>query len=82
MGYRLMARNDNFLRAFWRARKEQVSLKTGRSFDLGKMSLPQLWMAYLTYRTILLYFGIIVAGACASISFSIACSALLCPLSS
>lgn len=65
-----MARNDNFLRAFWRARKEQVSLKTGRSFDLGKMSLPQLWMAYLTHRTISLYFGIIVAGAYASISFS------------
>ncbi|MBU2654514.1 sterol desaturase family protein [Acidomonas methanolica] len=41
----------------WRNR---ASLRTGRSFDLGKMNLPQLWMAYLTYPTILLYFALIV----------------------
>ncbi|MBO1325827.1 sterol desaturase family protein [Acetobacter sp. TBRC 12305] len=36
------------------------SLKTGRSFDLGKMNLRQLWVAYLTYPTILLYFALIL----------------------
>ncbi|AQS89022.1 fatty acid hydroxylase [Neoasaia chiangmaiensis NBRC 101099] len=44
----------------WRSR---ASLRTGRSFDLGKMDLSQLWMAYLTYPTILAYFGLIVASA-------------------
>ncbi|MCH4021948.1 MAG: sterol desaturase family protein [Acetobacter sp.] len=39
-----------------------ASLRTGRSFDLGKMNLRQLWIAYLTYPTILLYFSLIVAG--------------------
>ncbi|MBB2170099.1 sterol desaturase family protein [Gluconacetobacter aggeris] len=32
-----------------------TNLRTGRSFDLGKMNLRQLWIAYLTYPTILLY---------------------------
>ena len=36
------------------------SLKTGRSFDLGKMNLSQLWVAYLTHSTILLYFALII----------------------
>ncbi|QEO18112.1 sterol desaturase family protein [Acetobacter vaccinii] len=39
-----------------------ASLKTGRSFDLGKMNLQQLWVAYLTYPTILLYFALIAAS--------------------
>ncbi|MBE7728236.1 sterol desaturase family protein [Komagataeibacter sp. FXV3] len=34
------------------------SIRTGRSFDLGKMNLSQLWIAYLTYPTILLYFAL------------------------
>ena len=38
------------------------SLKTGRSFDLGKMNLRQLWVAYLTYPTILLYFALIIVS--------------------
>lgn len=46
--------------ATWR---DRASLRTGRSFDLGKMNLRQLWMAYLTYPTILLYFGLIVICA-------------------
>lgn len=49
-----------FWHVFWASRKNQASLRTGRSFDLGKMSLPALWMAYLTYPTILLYFALIV----------------------
>ncbi|GAB3588961.1 sterol desaturase family protein [Acetobacter peroxydans] len=39
-----------------------ASLKTGRSFDLGKMNLQQLWVAYLTYPTILLYFALIIVS--------------------
>ncbi|GBQ61974.1 fatty acid hydroxylase [Ameyamaea chiangmaiensis NBRC 103196] len=35
------------------------SLRTGRSFDLGKMNLRQLWAAYLTYPTILLYVALV-----------------------
>ncbi|MBS1061561.1 sterol desaturase family protein [Gluconobacter wancherniae] len=50
--------------------KNTSSLRTGRSFDLGKMTLPQLWMAYLTYPTILLYFGLIVASALAALHFA------------
>ena len=46
------------------------SLRTGRSFDLGKMSLPQLWIAYLTYPTILLYFALILAAAFGALHFS------------
>lgn len=38
------------------------SIKTGRSFDLGKMNLHHLWAAYLTYPTILLYFALILAS--------------------
>ncbi|WP_342628710.1 sterol desaturase family protein [Nguyenibacter vanlangensis] len=38
------------------------SLRTGRSFDLGKMDLRQLWIAYLTYPTILLYIALAVAS--------------------
>ncbi|RBM09125.1 sterol desaturase family protein [Novacetimonas cocois] len=34
---------------------KNTSIRTGRSFDLGKMNLRQLWIAYLTYPTILLY---------------------------
>lgn len=64
-----MAQNDSFMRAFWRTWREQHCLKTGRSFDLGKMSLPQLWMAYLTHGTILLYLVIIVCSATASFYF-------------
>lgn len=40
--------------------QNMASLRTGRSFDLGKMSLSQLWVAYLTYPTILLYFALII----------------------
>lgn len=36
------------------------TIRSGRSFDLGKMNLRQLWVAYLTYPTILLYFALIV----------------------
>lgn len=46
------------------------SLRTGRSFDLGKMSLHQLWIAYLTYPTILLYFALIIATAFGALHFS------------
>ncbi|MDE7547450.1 sterol desaturase family protein [Acetobacter fabarum] len=45
------------------------SLKTGRSFDLGKMDLRQLWIAYLTYPTILLYFALAIASAFVSAYF-------------
>ncbi len=45
------------------------SLKTGRSFDLGKMDLRQLWIAYLTYPTILLYFALVIASAFVSAHF-------------
>ncbi|KAB8123202.1 fatty acid hydroxylase family protein [Komagataeibacter medellinensis] len=38
------------------------SIRTGRSFDLGKMNLSQLWIAYLTYPTILLYFALILCS--------------------
>ncbi|MDI2091008.1 sterol desaturase family protein [Commensalibacter oyaizuii] len=37
-------------------------LRSGRSYDLGKMDLKQLWVAYLTHGTILLYFGLIIAS--------------------
>lgn len=36
-------------------------LRSGRSYDLGKMNLKELWVAYLTHGTILLYLGLIVA---------------------
>ncbi|WP_231504023.1 sterol desaturase family protein [Commensalibacter melissae] len=35
-------------------------LRSGRSYDLGKMGLKQLWVAYLTHPTILLYFSLII----------------------
>ena len=38
------------------------SIRTGRSFDLGKMNLRQLWIAYLTYPTIMLYFALAIAS--------------------
>ncbi|QDH14237.1 sterol desaturase family protein [Formicincola oecophyllae] len=44
-------------------------MRKGRSHDLGKMNLPQLWKAYLTYPTILLYFSIIIASAAATFWF-------------
>lgn len=37
-------------------------LRSGRSYDLGKMNLKELWVAYLTHGTILLYFGLIIAS--------------------
>lgn len=40
-------------------------LRSGRSYDLGKMGLKHLWVAYLTHPTILLYFGIILGSAIA-----------------
>jgi len=40
-----------------------AAIRTGRSFDLGKMNLRQLWFAYLTYPTILLYFALVAATA-------------------
>ncbi|MCX2562365.1 sterol desaturase family protein [Acetobacter thailandicus] len=46
-----------------------ASLRTGRSFDLGKMNLRQLWIAYLTYPTILLYFALIIANVAISAHF-------------
>ncbi|GAB6854813.1 hypothetical protein JCM15831A_18370 [Asaia astilbis] len=52
--------SEGFWKAFRNAWKNQGSLRTGRSFDLGKMSLPQLWMAFLTYPTILLYFALLM----------------------
>ncbi|MDI2112980.1 sterol desaturase family protein [Commensalibacter nepenthis] len=36
-------------------------LRSGRSYDLGKMNLKELWVAYLTHGTILLYFSLILA---------------------
>jgi sterol desaturase/sphingolipid hydroxylase (fatty acid hydroxylase superfamily) len=39
-----------------------TNLRTGRSFDLGKMNLGQLWIAYLTYPTILLYVALAAAS--------------------
>ncbi|CAI9122203.1 sterol desaturase family protein [Brytella acorum] len=54
------------LRQMW---NERASLQTGRSFDLGKMDLRQLWMAYLTYPTILFYFALIVICALATFHF-------------
>lgn len=48
------------------------SLKTGRSFDLGKMNLRQLWVAYLTYPTILLYFALVIASAALAAYFLLA----------
>ncbi|MDF7674815.1 sterol desaturase family protein [Acetobacteraceae bacterium ESL0709] len=44
-------------------------LRKGRSYDLGKMNLVQLWAAYLTYPTILLYFALIILSACLSIRY-------------
>lgn len=38
------------------------TIRSGRSFDLGKMNLRQLWIAYLTYPTILLYFALALAS--------------------
>ncbi|MDG6094254.1 sterol desaturase family protein [Acetobacter sp. AN02] len=45
------------------------SIRTGRSFDLGKMNLRQLWIAYLTYPTVLLYFALIIAGTALTVYF-------------
>ncbi|GBQ81337.1 fatty acid hydroxylase [Gluconacetobacter johannae DSM 13595] len=39
-----------------------ANLRTGRSFDLGKMNLQQLWTAYLTYPTILLYIALAIGS--------------------
>ncbi|MBB2202974.1 sterol desaturase family protein [Gluconacetobacter tumulisoli] len=39
-----------------------ANLRTGRSFDLGKMNLRQLWIAYLTYPTIILYIVLAIAS--------------------
>ncbi|QDH17712.1 sterol desaturase family protein [Swingsia samuiensis] len=46
------------------------AIRTGRSFDLGKMSLPQLWFAYLTYPTILFYFALIIASTISGVYLS------------
>ncbi|AHJ64608.1 Fatty acid hydroxylase family protein [Granulibacter bethesdensis CGDNIH4] len=35
----------------------------GRSYDLGKMTLPELWVAYLTYPAIQLYFALMAGCA-------------------
>ncbi|NHN89030.1 sterol desaturase family protein [Acetobacter conturbans] len=43
------------------------TIRSGRSFDLGKMNLRQLWIAYLTYPTILLYFLLIVVSVILSV---------------
>ncbi|NHO32904.1 sterol desaturase family protein [Acetobacter fallax] len=45
------------------------SIRSGRSFDLGKMNLRQLWIAYLTYPTILLYFALIAISFALAIHF-------------
>ncbi|MCH4092379.1 sterol desaturase family protein [Acetobacter sp.] len=45
------------------------TIRSGRSFDLGKMNLRQLWIAYLTYPTILLYFALIVVSFSLSARF-------------
>ncbi|NHN91177.1 sterol desaturase family protein [Acetobacter sicerae] len=45
------------------------TIRSGRSFDLGKMNLRQLWIAYLTYPTILLYFVLIVVSVILSVHF-------------
>ncbi|BCK76619.1 fatty acid hydroxylase [Acetobacter aceti NRIC 0242] len=45
------------------------TIRSGRSFDLGKMNLRQLWIAYLTYPTILLYFTLIVVSVILSAHF-------------
>ncbi|UPO79010.1 fatty acid hydroxylase family protein [Parasaccharibacter sp. TMW 2.1888] len=42
-------------------------MQKGRSYDLGKMNLSQLWAAYLTYPTILLYFALIIGTAILSL---------------
>ncbi|TPW34727.1 sterol desaturase family protein [Oecophyllibacter saccharovorans] len=44
-------------------------MKKGRSYDLGKMSLKQMWKAYLTYPTILLYFLLILVTVGLSLYF-------------
>ncbi|MFT9332773.1 MAG: fatty acid hydroxylase family protein, partial [Acetobacter persici] len=46
-----------------------ATIRTGRSFDLGKMNLRQLWIAYLTYPTILLYFALVIASVAAATWF-------------
>ena len=45
------------------------TIRSGRSFDLGKMNLRQLWVAYLTYPTILLYFLLITVSIMLSVYF-------------
>ncbi|HVJ55666.1 MAG TPA: sterol desaturase family protein [Aliidongia sp.] len=35
----------------------------GRSYDLGRMTLPELWLAYATYPAILIYVALAVASA-------------------
>ncbi|QNT77614.1 sterol desaturase family protein [Entomobacter blattae] len=44
-----------------------IFLRQGRSYDLGKMDLPQLWKAYLTYPTINLYMVLILCSIVAVI---------------
>ncbi|MEW9272602.1 sterol desaturase family protein [Gluconobacter oxydans] len=67
---------SNF-KAPWR---NMSAIRTGRSFDLGKMNLRQLWFAYLTYPTILLYFALIAVSAWAALHFSTALWATLIPV--
>ncbi|GGF47437.1 hypothetical protein GCM10011611_62350 [Aliidongia dinghuensis] len=40
----------------------------GRSYDLGRMTLPELWWAYATYPAILLYAGAGLAAAAVAIA--------------
>ncbi|QCE32114.1 sterol desaturase family protein [Acetobacteraceae bacterium] len=60
--------------------QERTFKRKGRSFDLGKMNVKQLWAGYLTYPTILLYFSLIAASAILMIHFYTNLISVLAPI--
>ncbi|MGC8535023.1 MAG: sterol desaturase family protein [Rhizomicrobium sp.] len=52
----------------------------GRSYDLGRMTLPELWRAYLTYPSILAYVASAVLSASVAIVLAPAWQALMLPV--
>lgn len=52
----------------------------GRSYDLGRMTLPELWRAYLTYPTILLYVALAIPSAAAALWLAAGWQAIFFPV--
>ena len=60
--------------------RRMVRTWRGRSYDLGRMTLPELWLAYSTYPAILVYVALSIGSAAFLTRTATSCGQVLVPM--